>query len=177
VSPKLPAARLLCLCLAGLLPTAATANAGWKVQRAQAIAAAVWHHPCADHVTIEWGDLPATGIAVSAAEAFDDECRIVFAREPTTWVEFCTTMIHEYGHLAGYRDWANTADPLHSSNPHSVMAQNTITVDEAILETVHGHKQWIHRYVGLDRRCADHGRIYLGMRPDGLAKREQFSGV
>ena len=28
---------------------------------------------------------------------------------------------HEYGHLAGYRDKSNKADPTHSDNPNSIM--------------------------------------------------------
>jgi hypothetical protein len=161
--------------VAAALALASPAHAGWKVRRAQAIAAAVWHHPCGDHITLAWRDLPDTGTAVTAAEAFEDECRIVFSREPTTWIEFCTTMIHEYGHLAGYRDWANTADPLHSSNPRSVMKEGGAAEETTGIGVVHGHRRWTHIYVGFDRRCADHGRIYLGMKPDGLAQRERFS--
>jgi hypothetical protein len=160
----------LCLAL-GVSP----ARGGWRIQRAQAIAAQVWHHPCDDHVTITWGDLVTPG---AVAESYIGECRIVFSPAPTTWVEFCTTMIHEYGHLAGYRDWTNTADPLHSSNPHSVMAQNTVTDATTGIAVAHGRRRRrTYLYVGFDKRCADHGRTYLGMKPDGLTKREQFSYV
>jgi hypothetical protein len=30
-------------------------------------------------------------------------------------------VIHEYGHLRGYTDPSNTADPTHSDNPNSIM--------------------------------------------------------
>lgn len=159
--------RALAVTLLAFALGAVPAQAGWRVQRAQAIAAQVWHHPCEDHVTLSWGVTP-DGVV---AQAFVDRCEVLFSTEATPWVSFCTTMIHEYGHLAGYRDPTNIADPLHSSDPHSVMAQNTVEMHETVLRP--GRKP-LYIYRGIDRRCADNGRTYLDMTPDDLAAREEF---
>jgi hypothetical protein len=49
-------------------------------------------------------------------------------------------LIHEYGHLAGYSNPANAADPAHSQDPTDIM--------------------W--PYLQYDARCDDHGAALLG---------------
>jgi hypothetical protein len=50
-------------------------------------------------------------------------------------------LLHEYGHLAGYRDPANPLDPHHSRDPRSIM--------------------W--PFAHADARCARRGGPYLGL--------------
>lgn len=127
----------------------ATANAGWKLNRAKAIAAIVWHHPCDDHVTVGWADLsgvPVDSVDTAAAAAANVAlCRVTFSVDRSmTWDEFCTSMIHEYGHLAGYRDPLNIGDPYHSHSAWSVMFANGILGS-----------------LGGDPRCRQLGHVYL----------------
>jgi hypothetical protein len=144
--------RLVLLTIAITAAFCATANAGWRIDRAQQVAAIVWHHPCDDHVTVQVG--PVVGDDVHAL-AYIDECRIVlnlpasFGATAWSWNSTCYTMLHEYGHLAGYRDPANTADPMHSNNPDSVMYTEPAA-------TVHyfGQQQY-------DARCDQRGRPFL----------------
>jgi hypothetical protein len=56
------------------------------------------------------------------------------------WRELCPALLHEYGHLAGYRDPLNPSDPAHSHNPRSIM--------------------WA--YAHYDRRCDHRGAQELG---------------
>jgi hypothetical protein len=109
---------------------AAPAEAGWKLDRAKAIADVVWHHPCGDvPVEVVWEPLEAT----IAAQVHDDEappyplCRIHFnSDERLGWMAFCSYMLHETGHLANFRDPLNVgpgwSETEHSHNPDSIMA-------------------------------------------------------
>ena len=62
-----------------------------------------------------------------AAYAWRDEkgkCHIRVNFQPgryvsNTWPGFCTTIVHEYGHLAGWRDPVTKGE--HSNNPNSFM--------------------------------------------------------
>lgn len=49
--------------------------------------------------------------------------------EIRTPVKRCHVIVHEWGHLAGYRDPSNTADPEHSDNPRSVMYGEDLVVE------------------------------------------------
>lgn len=155
-------AALAALIVASLLPGAA--YAGWRTDRAQTIAATVWHNPCDTSVTIRWAPQPRVG---ALAWSFPEACTIYLASDrPQSWPELCTSMIHEYGHLAGYRDPANPTDPTHSANPGSVMRATTdyqlgqVTIRGRTITTV---------AVGADRRCHDRGRPYLHMRRGNYA--------
>jgi hypothetical protein len=66
-----------------------------------------------------------TGLFDGDPEAWADESRCVIILNPQ-WTTHsaakrCHVIVHEWGHLAGYRDPSNTADPEHSDNPRSVM--------------------------------------------------------
>lgn len=150
--------RLLVVLLAALAVAPATADAGWKVDRATAIANVVWHSPCGGHPTLHWTSGDVSDGAV--ADADPNTCEIDYAADADNneWPRFCTTTLHEWGHLAGYRDPTNVDDPAHSSNPRSVMYQFRPTV-KTVSRDIHGRTS-THWY-GIDPRCADNGRPYL----------------
>ena len=83
------------------------ADADWKIERAKAVAAKAWSDPCPGRVQI-----------LSAPP-----------RQP------CPVLVHEYGHLAGYRDPLNPSDPFHSHDPDNIM----------------------YAFLHSDARCSDHG--------------------
>lgn len=149
--------RTLGLAVLLLLIAAAPARAGWKMQRAQAIAATVWNHPCADQVDVLWARLGGGEDAAGDQVNCDVWLR---ANEPDLreWPYFCTVMIHEYGHVAGFRDPLNTADPSHSHSASSVMFGG-VKLDRHTVHIVGGPTTTV--WVGADRRCADNGRPYL----------------
>lgn len=129
---------------AALLIFPATAHAGWRIDRAQQIAATVWHHPCDDRVNVVWEPLPddVTDLANAWIEPGDCTVHIVINNGlHYTWQDVCLIMIHEYGHLAGYRDPGNVLDPIHSRNEHSVMYGGSMREE--------------------DTRCARRGRAFL----------------
>jgi hypothetical protein len=145
---KLPIAVLLAL---AVVP--AEARAGWKIDRAQTIAATVWRYQ--PPVTLRWARLPAPAMAdASTATVWLN----IGPREDSEWAPFCTTMIHEYGHLAGFRDPSNVADPQHSHNPRSVMFGGA-KLDRHTVHVLGGATTTT--WVGMDPRCRDRGRPYL----------------
>jgi hypothetical protein len=116
---------------------AAPAQAGWRMDRAQAIAGVVWNDPCGGRVQLVWERLPE---GITAQTRGSRPCTILFDRtEPLDWMSFCSYVIHEYGHLAGYLDLRNPDGFEHSSNPDSIMAE----------------------FFDNDRRCRQRGRPYL----------------
>ena len=63
------------------------------------MAGIVWHQPCAGTIELHWESL---GAAAAAQHRGSTWCSIyVNTDEPMGWAEFCTLMIHEYGHVAG----------------------------------------------------------------------------
>jgi hypothetical protein len=147
--------------LLAVLTTAQPAEAGWKLRRAQAIAAAIWENPCAGNVRIGWKPLP---VGQTANSFNDPACIVVFSTgEPIEWEPFCTAMIHEYGHLAGFRDPQNPSDPYHSHNPHSVMSASRF-FSHTRMTGPDGRTR--DEWDGTDRRCRDRGRPYLARAAD-----------
>jgi hypothetical protein len=148
------------LIVAALLAVLATpAHAGWRIDRAKLIAQIVWHNPCASGVHVTWQAIPGDdGDGLAAASP--DLCQIIVARH-APWPVFCTTMIHEYGHLAGFRDPANTLDPEHSTNPRSVMYANHVFARASI----HKHGRTVIAW-DTDRRCDHRGRDFLAQHQD-----------
>lgn len=121
---------------------AQAARAGWKIDRATAIAAKVWQNPCPAGTAVQWSPLPddigswsSVNASQVAAWVTTGEGCVVHMRadQPNDWPWFCTIMIHEVGHLAGQH---------HVDNPNSVMSPTP----------------------RIDRRCADRGRPYLENR-------------
>lgn len=152
---------------------AESAHAGWRIDRATAIAGVVWGPaPCGD-VSLRWGPLPPEVDAVAHIEA----CAVEFntTRSARTWPEFCTTMIHEWGHLAGYRHPEGlrradgTVDHLHSPNARSVMHSGGLVT----IGRFRRRGRLVVRYTGVDARCANRGRSYLGL-PGRVPFREAF---
>lgn len=134
-----------------LLAVPSSASAGWKIDRATAIAAQVWKSPCGGQVTLRWAEPPA-GLEWNGAWAYPEACVIEFnLRVHLDWPRFCHIMIHEYGHLAGAG---------HSTNPRSVMADQLHTEPRRV-RTVDGWVWW--PYLRTDRRCAGRGVRYLGL--------------
>jgi hypothetical protein len=139
--------RVFLLAMAALLVVVTPAQAGWRLERAQGVAAKVWHDPCGGNVTVVWSEIPAADVALADTE----RCIVTFRTgRPVRWLRFCTRMIHEYGHLAGYRDPRNLDDPHHSIDPASVMYA---TEDDS------------H-----DARCEHRGRPYLGLSHHSFAR-------
>jgi hypothetical protein len=112
------------------------AEAGWKMDRATAIARVVWHHPCVDRMTIRWG---ITRQLNAAAYAARETCAAVLnVEDRVPWPVFCTNVLHEAGHLAGM-----------DHTRRGVMQAETVFVQSG------------HRWLGSDPRCARRGRPYL----------------
>lgn len=105
--------RLAALVVAVLVVSLSSAHA-WRVERAQSIAEVVWHNPCNGTARL------VQSVDIDGyAEADIDRC-VVYVLRGAPWLDFCTAVLHEYGHLAGFRDPTNW-DPMHSGNPRSVM--------------------------------------------------------
>lgn len=81
------------------LPLVPTTPATMTTTRAQEIAAAAWGNPCGGAVQVEKVSL---GLGV-AAEAVEGGCTVYFNTDADwNWPDYCSVMVHEYGHLAGY---------------------------------------------------------------------------
>src|SRR6059036_271771 len=93
--------------------SASSARADWKMDRAQLVAATVWQNPCAGQVQIVIEPLADDAVA----NVHDDErppypvCRVHFNATAgyvlDDWLNLCTYMEHEYGHLADFHDPLN----------------------------------------------------------------------
>jgi hypothetical protein len=107
-------AAVLCLSAALLLATPATAQAGWRIDRARAIAEVVWHHPCVDAMTLHWGATPRDEAGDPAAGvAMKDDCDVTLdAIDSAPWEIFCTTVLHEQATLLA---WATRPEALCAS--------------------------------------------------------------
>jgi hypothetical protein len=91
----------------------ATANAGWKRDRATAIAQIVWDHPCDDQVQLRWIHFDDIHPAW-----FSGPCQITYNTAfRQDWLGFCTATLHEYGHVAGVQ---------HNLNPRSIMYERPV---------------------------------------------------
>lgn len=106
-----------CCALALALAAPQTADAGWKLDRARQVANAVFPNPCGAHVRVKWWDhLPLDTWdkdVVAWTQPEYDTCEVMFlSNRHWSWIDLCTTMVHEYGHLAGLH---------HSSDPQDIM--------------------------------------------------------
>jgi hypothetical protein len=126
-----------------------TASADWRTDRAQAVAAKAWGDPCGGDVRLVFSQPPSPSWR---AWSYPAECAVALSdAAPWLWKDLCPALIHEYGHLAGFRDPANAADPFHSADPESIM--------------------W--PFLHSDPRCARHGEEYLGLEPAALPSRSR----
>lgn len=97
---------------------------GWAVKMSLRIATREWQ-VCqhAGEPSIEW--IYSTELLGEAGHAWPANCRIAVntASYPVHWVgPFCDTVVHEYGHVAGYRDPLNVQDPAHSHQAGRIMS-------------------------------------------------------
>jgi hypothetical protein len=122
----------------GLLAVPVGASAADRTTIAKAIAVARWGNVCAGQAIGVSRGL-TDGAMARSYYSFngllpDDgskyrNCSIKFRNGTIAWPEFCTAIVHEYGHLAGWRPAPGTAfpgDPFHSGNPNSVMYPNYV---------------------------------------------------
>lgn len=168
--------RMLLFVFASFLLVTAQAQAGWKVDRAVQIANIVWNYPCSGHVRLQWEAPPANQPTLQNANAWEQNCVVTYnVLRPTTWGEFCTDTIHEFGHAANFRDPTNKADPLHSANPRSVMYGGEYT--ELPLVEMHPLPNRMEQYEQADSRCELYGRPYLAKRGATLLGRAPHSSV
>jgi hypothetical protein len=151
----------LVLALACLGAMAPSAHAGWRINRAVAVANVVWHNPCP--LSIQWAKAPVDDSSSAVAgepmawASLQDGCRLqglgvvyMNINEPVrTFDVFCSRVLHEVGHLAG---------AVHSSNPRSVM----YLFDESQELRVWSPRRHRFDWRGFgDPRCRDRGRPYL----------------
>jgi hypothetical protein len=124
-----PVRLILVVLLSLALPAAASAATG--TEAGLYVGQTVWGAPACGqpHVEVstpaEYLEAHGTGAFTGDPEAWADEnrCAIVINPDFTihTATKRCHVIVHEWGHLAGFRDPSNAADPSHSDNPHSVM--------------------------------------------------------
>lgn len=135
--------RTILLSLVLTLGLSAPSQAGWRIDRAEQIAAIVWHNPCGGHIPIQWDPAPSDMDPFADGWVDPGVCVIHLSTTaaPRQWEDVCDVILHETGHLAGFRDPANIADPDHSLNEHSVMYGGPFRED--------------------DVRCAQRGRPFL----------------
>lgn len=127
---------LLCFCS---IIAPGVADADWKIDRAKAVASAAWNDPCPGRVEILYAPPQQPSWLASTIKGY---CRITLSdQEPWPWTQLCPVLVHEYGHLAGYRDPLNPSDPSHSHDPNDIM----------------------FAFVHPDWRCRDYGTPYLGI--------------
>lgn len=133
--------RIVLIALLALVALPSTASAGWKRDRAVAIARIVWNDPCDGNVELRWAPLDGVHSGMISRRCAADangvrSAQITLATEfvygpaPEQFAYFCTAVLHEYGHAAGVE---------HNDNPDSIM----------------------NAQPKLDPRCADRGRPYL----------------
>lgn len=82
-------------------------------------AAAMSFGPLGDTVVVKYKNLSGQGLG----EARPPHTVVIDKRPASAWTKESAQCViaHEYGHLRGYRDASNKADPIHSDNPNSLM--------------------------------------------------------
>ena len=136
-----------------VLALAAPAQAGWRTDRALAIAQTVWHPTCGQlQIRFEnpVGDLASEDPA-GWAWAGDCTVRLNATQSWQAFEPFCHTVLHEAGHAAGMG---------HSPNPQSVMFPRRV-LDHGYTVR-HGKRVLV--WPGLDPRCRERGRPFLESR-------------
>lgn len=131
--------KALLLTVLASLTCAGDAQALSGTQAGLAVGLMVWGTPACGlpHVEIstpaEYLKAHGTGNFDGDPEAWADEDRCVIVLNPHytihTAVRRCHVIVHEWGHLAGYRDQSNKTDPDHSDNPRSVMYAEDLVVE------------------------------------------------
>ena len=145
---------LVALVLASL--PAAQAHGQGIVDRAMKLAAHVWNNPCGGHVTVDGQPLAGDELAF----ADPDECLVVYdSGRAWSWPDFCTVMLHEYGHLAGYSHPVGvslddgTIDHTHDPDPRSLMHPLLTLGPVYVRRRGRSHNHWEPRWPNADPRC------------------------
>ncbi len=126
---------LLCFCS---IVAPGVADADWKIDRGKAVAAKAWYDPCPGRVQILHAPPLQPDWLASTVKGY---CQITLSdREQWPWSQLCPVLVHEYGHLAGFRDPLNPIDPHHSRDPNHIM----------------------YAFIRPDARCDGYGTRYLG---------------
>lgn len=117
------------------------------------VAQATWGTPACGHPHVE-AVTPAqymrerSGTWIKGQpEAWADENLCVIAINPNwkiyTAAKRCHVIVHEWGHLAGFSDPSNVKDPLHSSNPRSVMYATDLVNEGTIFSKMGKGTVWV----------------------------------
>lgn len=133
---------------------------GWKMQRSLAVADAMWGPAPCGRVTIERNTWLVSFRESSALAAADADACIIYLRpswHPRWFGEVCTVLLHERGHIDGYRDPTNVEDPEHSGDPNNLMAADYLLQVNFVRR--HGRLRE-YRESG-NWRCTDRGLAYL----------------
>jgi hypothetical protein len=153
---------LLAAIVLALWPTTA-AQAGWRIDRATAIAEHVWRI-CPGQLQVHFADPASRGLGPATTGWADEGGCDVYLNpgQPTAdyFETFCSAVLHETGHAARFRDPLNM-DPRHSHNPRSVMyARPMISIE---VSHVWSGKRWSRSVdvSGTDARCRGRGRPYM----------------
>lgn len=113
-------------------------------------------------VTVRTEDAPARWPQLRHAIAWADKarCAIVLNAHPTVHLRTpearCHTIVHEYGHLAEYRDPLNPTDPQHSHDPRSVMFAENDVVEGHVMR----HGRAVSAASGYVRGCSRHAPVW-----------------
>lgn len=94
------------------------------LDRALSIAERVWKPACGKlQVIVQTPDHSWAGSEDWAGWASPGDCTIGLSTRTAQgpWPLLCDTILHEAGHVAGFRDPTNIADPAHSRNANSIM--------------------------------------------------------
>jgi hypothetical protein len=124
-----------------LLYFAESAHAGAKIDRALAIAQAVWHPACGQ-LSVAYGDPADVGAPDGAFEwAWKDDCVIgVTNKAHLEFEQLCQVILHGGGHVAGLG---------HSDNQRSVMRPEFFSIETTMVKNGRTTTHWD----GIDRRC------------------------
>lgn len=133
---------------------------GWRIAQAERIADAMWGPAPCGQVTIQRHAWIPSFLESHALAATDAENCIIYLRpnwKPAGWGDLCTVILHERGHIDGYTDPTNTADPAHSGDPNNLMAADYLLQVNYVRR--HGRLREF-RQSG-NWRCWSYGQPYL----------------
>lgn len=93
-----------------------------------------WNSPCDGHVRINWAPIgePVVGRADQRQCLIELDASFSKRTRSSDPALYCTLILHEIGHIAGYRPPAKYSDPNdinHSTSPDSVMVAKLLHAD------------------------------------------------